>query len=71
MSKVTLHIEGMSCGHCLNAVNKALAAIPGAQVESVQMGRAELEVAEGGPSLEAVSAAVLAAGYRTTAVRHE
>jgi copper chaperone len=69
MAKVTLHIEGMSCGHCLNAVNKALNAIPGAKVERVQIGRAELELADDGPSMEAVAAAVSAEGYPATAVR--
>ena len=69
MSKVTLHIEGMSCGHCLNAVNKALHGLSGATIESVQIGRAELDVAEGGPTPEAIAAVVEAAGYPTTAVR--
>jgi copper chaperone len=71
MSKVTVHIEGMSCGHCLNAVNKALNGVSGIQVGSVQIGRAELEVPSDGPSLEAIAAAIKAAGYPATAVRAE
>ena len=35
MRHLTLHIEGMSCGHCLNAVNRALAGLPGVEIESV------------------------------------
>lgn len=69
MSKVTLHIEGMSCGHCLNAVNKALHAIPGVSVGSVQIGRAVVEVPAGGPAPEAIAEAVRAVGYPATAVR--
>jgi len=42
MENLTLHIEGMSCGHCLNAVNKALATLDGVDVESVKIGRVEL-----------------------------
>jgi copper chaperone CopZ len=42
MEILTMHIEGMSCGHCLNAVNQALASLTGVQVESVKIGRAEL-----------------------------
>lgn len=68
MAKVTLHIEGMSCGHCLNAVNKALHGIPGIQVGSVQIGRAEVEVPAGGPPIETITAAVREAGYPATAV---
>ena len=33
MRRATLHIEGMSCGHCLNAVNRALSAVPGVRIE--------------------------------------
>ncbi|MFZ5825558.1 MAG: heavy-metal-associated domain-containing protein, partial [Bacillota bacterium] len=32
----TLKISGMSCGHCVMGVKKALAAIPGIQVIDVQ-----------------------------------
>ena len=41
-----LHIEGMSCGHCLNAVSKALHTVSGVTVKSVQIGRAEVEVSD-------------------------
>ncbi|MES2305417.1 MAG: cation transporter [Gemmatimonadota bacterium] len=67
MSTVTLHIEGMSCGHCLNAVNKALGSVPGATIQSVQIGRAVIESPAGGPSAEELAAAVTRAGYRATA----
>jgi copper chaperone CopZ len=68
MTRVTLHIEGMSCGHCLNAVNQALHRLSGVTVERVQIGRAELEVADGGPAPETIAEAVRAVGYPTTAV---
>ena len=66
MEHVTLHIEGMSCGHCLNAVNRALATLPGVEIESVQMGRATLRYDERTTSPEALEAAVADAGYRAT-----
>jgi len=62
MSIVTAHIDGMSCNHCLNAVQQALAALDGARIESVRMGRAEVEVAAGVTSDDVVSAIELA-GY--------
>jgi len=43
MWSLTLHIEGMSCGHCLNAVNLALANQAGITVGTVKMGRADLQ----------------------------
>ena len=57
MTRLTLHIEGMSCGHCLNAVNQALAAVPGVTVGSVRMGRAELEYDEQSSSAAQIEAA--------------
>jgi copper chaperone len=67
MAKVTLHIEGMSCGHCLNAVQQALHGVSGATVETVQMGRAVVTTAEDGPTGEALAALVTDAGYSATA----
>lgn len=67
MQKMVLHIEGMSCGHCLNAVNQALAGVPGAKVGTVRIGRAEVEVPESVTSDDLVTA-VEAAGYAVALV---
>ena len=67
MQHATLHIDGMSCGHCLNAVNRALSAVPGVEVESVQIGRARVRYDEGTTSPAALEAVVSEAGYRATA----
>lgn len=64
MKDITLAIGGMSCGHCLNAVNKAIASVPGVEVKSVQIGRAELRVPDIGGADQAVKAAVEHAGYK-------
>lgn len=70
MTSVTLQIDGMSCDHCLNTVNRVLSGVAGAAVRSVRLGRAEVDV-----SSEAVTdvlvAAVAKAGYRATAVAAE
>ncbi len=63
MARIVLDIEGMSCGHCLDAVNRALREAPGVSVGAVQMGRAEVEFDERVTSAEAVAAAVADAGY--------
>jgi copper chaperone CopZ len=67
MRQVTLHIEGMSCGHCLNAVNRALGALPGVEIESVQIGRAAVRYDESKVSPSQIVGAVTDAGYRATA----
>ena len=66
MRHLTLHIEGMSCGHCLNAVNQALARVPGVQVEGVRIGRAEVSYDGARVTPELLQAAVADAGYRAT-----
>lgn len=67
MTTLTLQIEGMSCGHCLNAVNRALAAVPGARIASVRIGRAEVEVPDGDGG-DALVTAVEEAGYHVAHV---
>ena len=66
MQHVTLDIEGMSCSHCLNAVNRALSALPGVAIESVAIGRAEVRLDETVTSTAQLEAAVGNAGYRAT-----
>jgi copper chaperone len=69
MPRATLHIEGMSCGHCLNAVNRALGSLPGVEIESIQMGRAVLRYDDRTTTPQALEAAVAEAGYRATLAR--
>lgn len=68
MRAVTLHIEGMSCGHCLSAVHRALGSLPGVALESVQIGRASLRYDESVIDPAAIREAVSEAGYRATVV---
>ena len=63
MEKAVLHIEGMSCGHCLNAVNKALSGLPGVVIDRVTMGRAEVRYDERSVDPARLEAAVADAGY--------
>jgi copper chaperone CopZ len=67
MRQLTLHITGMSCGHCLHAVNEALVAHPGVHLESLRMGRAEVHYDEQVTTPAAIEAAITDAGYNATA----
>ncbi len=69
MERVKLTIEGMTCGHCLNAVNGALARAPGVKVDSVQMGSAVVEFDPHVTSESKIIDAVADEGY--TAFRAE
>jgi len=66
MRQITLHIDGMSCGHCLTAVSQALGRLPGVEIESVRMGRAELRYDDAVTTPETITNAVADAGYRAT-----
>ena len=67
MTHATLDIEGMSCGHCLNAVSRALAALPGVEIESIRIGRADVRFDETVTGVVQLQAAVNDAGYRAAA----
>lgn len=67
MRRATLHIEGMSCGHCLNAVKQALSAVPGVRIDTIRIGRADVSYDENETRPDQLEAAVAEAGYRATA----
>lgn len=63
----TLAIDGMSCGHCVQAVTKALSGVPGVTVKSVAAGSAVIQTADGWTTDKAV-AALDEAGYAANAM---
>ena len=67
MSKLTLKIDGMSCGHCVTAVREALTELPGVQVEKVQIGSAEVSYDPTAVTPEQLAEAVRDAGYEPAA----
>ena len=69
MRQATLHIEGMSCGHCLNAVNRALSALPGVRIDAVRIGGAEVSYDDTTTTPSDLEAAVTEAGYPATVQR--
>lgn len=68
MEKMALKIEGMSCGHCVAAVDRALKGMTGVQVEQVQVGSAVVAYDPAAVKPEAIAAAVAEEGYRVTSV---
>lgn len=57
-----LQIEGMSCDHCVSAVRDALQGVSGAAVQSVEIGRAEVDAAPG-TTREQLVEAIEGAGF--------
>jgi copper chaperone len=63
MESATIKISGMSCGHCVAAVQKALASVPGLAVDRVEIGSADVSFEAGAGTLSAAEAAIDHAGY--------
>jgi copper chaperone len=63
MASLTLRIDGMSCGHCVNAVSRSLSEVPGVRVREVTIGTATIEYDPEQTSEATVVQAVADAGY--------
>jgi copper chaperone CopZ len=62
MQDIAINITGMSCGHCLNAVSKAITSVNGVEVRGLRIGRADLRVSDDS-SVALLTAAIEDAGY--------
>ena len=63
MERVTMNIEGMSCGHCVHAVTKALKGLTGVTAEKVSIGSATVTYDPAATSIDQITRAVEDAGY--------
>ncbi len=63
MERLNLTINGMSCGHCVNAVSGALQQLPGVEVEQVVIGQATLSYDPAKTSVDQIIEAVNDEGY--------
>ena len=59
----TLQIEGMSCGHCVKAVQGALEAVEGVDVHAVEIGAAQISYDLAATDPAGIVDAVEEAGY--------
>lgn len=57
-----LKVTGMSCGHCVRAVEKALGALPGVEAVQVSLEEGKATV-QGNADTQAMIAAVKEEGY--------
>ena len=67
MEKIHVAIEGMSCGHCVSRVRRALQEVDGVQVTSVEVGSAEVEIDSTRTTPEDVARAVAEVGFAARA----
>jgi copper chaperone len=63
MEKLSLAIGGMSCGHCVARVTKALQALDGVSLHKVEIGKAQLEFEPSKVSKDVIARAVNGLGF--------
>jgi copper chaperone len=63
MKTQSLTIGGMSCGHCVMAVRRALESVEGVAVDEVKIGQATVQFDESAVRAGVVAEAVRDAGY--------
>ncbi len=64
MEKLSLSISGMSCGHCVSRVTKALQGLDGVAVENVSVGTATLSYDPGRVTPQRITGAVDDLGFQ-------
>lgn len=63
MTTATVRIDGMGCSHCVEAVRRELASLPGVRVDAVSIGAAQVSFEEQVASREDIEGAIRRAGY--------
>lgn len=66
MERMTMRIDGMSCGHCVGQVQKALAQLVDVQVEEVAIGAATVRYDPQAMPKDRITRAVEERGYTVT-----
>lgn len=64
MKETTLTIGGMSCDHCVKAVDDALKSIEGVEVEKVKIGHAAIRYDENKVNHTSIVGVIETEGYR-------
>ena len=67
MTQLTMDISGMTCGHCVSSVTRALKGLDGVAVEQVTLGKATLSYDASATSPARIAEAVEEEGYRVVA----
>jgi copper chaperone len=70
MDRINLKIDGMTCGHCVSAVDKALKSIDGVTVENVAVGSATVSYDPTAVSEARIAEVVNDEGYQVKSTSH-
>lgn len=70
MDRMVMKIDGMSCGHCVRAVENALAGLNGVTVEQVEVGQATVTYDRAVTTPDRIAKAIEGEGYTVAASRY-
>ncbi|MFX3636102.1 MAG: copper ion binding protein [Candidatus Pristimantibacillus sp.] len=63
MANVTLNVKGMTCGHCVNSVEKAITGIGASGTVDLAGGKVAVQYDDSKVSLETIKGAIEDQGY--------
>ena len=63
MDKLTMQIAGMTCGHCVAGVTRALQGVPGVTVDTVAIGTASVAYDPNATTPASIAQAIEEEGY--------
>ena len=63
MEQATIGIQGMSCGHCVASVKRALGQLEGVEVQEVKVGSATVSYDPSAVTPERITQAIADEGY--------
>lgn len=63
MSNATLNVQGMSCGHCVQSVEKSVRSLGASAKVDLQTGKVDVEFDESKVELSAIKEAIEDQGY--------
>ena len=69
MTKMTISISGMTCGHCLRSVDGALRSLADLNIDHLKVGSATVSFDETRLSTEQIVAAIAKAGYQVSGLQ--
>jgi copper chaperone len=67
MTQLTMDISGMTCGHCVGSVKRALQGLDGVAVEQVTIGKARISYDADATSPARIAEAIEEEGYGVVA----
>jgi copper chaperone len=67
MTQLTMDISGMTCGHCVGSVKRALQELDGVAVEQVTIGKAKVSYDASATTPAKIAEAIEEEGYRVVA----